>query len=248
MKNPPKKSKRYRCHVLNSDHHILFARNEMPRYEKIFHRLDSDGDGMLTPKEFRRGLKQLQYKEIAHWNIRMVKRLFDECDKNKDGLLSIKEFGLYVLDRTITDLKKPSTDPKDTSAPPKDKSGLNTSIDKLNISDDEDDEVFRKRHALTDHELIRKVNDVLMEIVPRESHDTNPANHLEVVRSSVRRFFQRADPEFKGVVSEERFRAFLRRSGLQDNLTASELRRLTDKLKKRTAGKDRYETLIDYEK
>jgi Ca2+-binding EF-hand superfamily protein len=84
--------------------------------------------------------------------------------------------------------------------------------------------------------------------VPRESSNLDPGNHLEVVRSSVRRFFQRADPEFKGVVSEERFRAFLRRSGLQDSLTASELRRLTDKLKQRGSGKDRHETVIDYEK
>lgn len=209
---------------------------------------------MLTPKEFRKGLKQLQYKEVAKWNIRMVKRLFDECDKNKDGLLSIKEFGLYVLDRSSDDLKRSVVRDSNqdlsltVSDGNRDRSGLNTSMDKLNLSDDEDDEVFRKRHALTDHELIRKVNDILMDIVPRESNSTNPVSHLEVVRSSVRRFFQRADPEFKGVVSEERFRAFLRRSGLQDNLTASELRRLTDKLKKRGAGKDRYETLIDYEK
>ncbi len=33
-------------------------------------------------------------------------------------------------------------------------------------------------------------------------------NHLEVVKTAVRKFFQRADPEDKGLVSEERFRAF----------------------------------------
>jgi hypothetical protein len=69
-----------------------------------------------------------------------------------------------------------------------------------------------------------------------------------MVRSSVRRFFLRADPEYKGYVSEERFRAFLRRSGLQDRLTASELRRFTEKLKRKGAGRDRFESLIDYEK
>lgn len=41
----------------------------------------------------------------------------------------------------------------------------------------------------------------------------------------------------------------LRRSGLQDNLTASELRRLTDKLKKKSTHKDHLgEVVIDYEK
>jgi hypothetical protein len=41
----------------------------------------------------------------------------------------------------------------------------------------------------------------------------------------------------------------LRRSGLQDNLTTSELRRLTDKLKKRGTGKGEMgEMVIDYEK
>lgn len=41
-----------------------------------------------------------------------------------------------------------------------------------------------------------------------------------------------------------------RRSGLQDNLTASELRRLTDKLKKRGTMRDgqQGEMVIDYEK
>lgn len=40
--------------------------------------------------------------------------------------------------------------------------------------------------------------------------DSNMDKHWEVVRAAVRRFFQRADPEYKGMVSEERFRAFLR--------------------------------------
>jgi hypothetical protein len=39
-----------------------------------------------------------------------------------------------------------------------------------------------------------------------------------------------------------------RRSGLQDNLTTSELRRLTDKLKKRSTVRGEHESVIDYEK
>eukprot|EP01039_Chlorochromonas_danica_P003424 gene3426-3751_t len=56
----------------------------------------------------------------------------------------------------------------------------------------------------------------------------------------------RSDPELKGIVSEERFRTFLRRSGLQDNLTASDLRRLKEKLERKTSiGGD---VQIDHEK
>eukprot|EP01039_Chlorochromonas_danica_P003433 gene3434-3760_t len=55
-----------------------------------------------------------------------------------------------------------------------------------------------------------------------------------------------SDPELKGIVSEERFRTFLRRSGLQDNLTASDLRRLKEKLERKTSiGGD---VQIDHEK
>lgn len=47
-----------------------------------------------------------------------------------------------------------------------------------------------------------------MDIVPVDPH--SQGKHADVVRASVRRFFQRADPDHKGSVSEERFRAFLR--------------------------------------
>lgn len=91
------------------------------------------------------------------------------------------------------------------------------------------------------------MNEVLHDIVPVE--ENGRVKHTETVRASVRRFFLRADAEHKGYVSEERFRAFLRRSTLQDSLTASELRRLTEKLKKRAhSGQDRHEVHIDYEK
>jgi hypothetical protein len=219
---------------------------------------------MLTPKEFRKGLRQLQYKDVSMWTLRTCKRLFDECDRNRDGLLSIKEFTANILDRQIDN----STRSQISSATGNARVGLKTSTgnqqqksdsraidslsqttDKLNLSDndEEEDDLFRRKVGLTDTELIRKVNDVLMEIVPREASG-NISSHLEIVRSSVRRFFQRADPDFKGYVSEERFRAFLRRSGLQDTLTASELRRLTEKLKKRGGGREKFEVLIDYEK
>lgn len=211
---------------------------------------------MLTPKEFKTALKRLQYKSVKHWNIRMVRRLFDECDKNRDGLLSIREFTNYVQDIESADAGKLA----EAAAKQKKKKGAAETVgtpgkkggkaDHLNLSDDDDDDVFRKSKVLTDHQLLRKVrtavtspgyccarakrqsqslrdtagkvsdvcccfcmviiqvNDTLMDIVPVDPH--GPGRHADVVRGSVRRFFQRNDPEHRGTVSEERFRAFLR--------------------------------------
>lgn len=236
---------------LCAEHTAKAKPGEMPRYEKIFRRIDADGDGMLSPKEFRVALQRLQYKDAKLWSTRMVQRLFDECDRNRDGSLSIKEFTNYMLDREPESAtariakggQMQLIEDKDRSGMRNSRSGK-LSADKLNLSDDEDDEVFSKQRRLTDHELMRKVNDLLVDIVPIESG--NMVKHWEVVRAAVRRFFQRADPDHKGVVSEERFRAFLRRSGLQDSLTASELRRLSEKLKRR--GPVGAEAILDYEK
>jgi len=216
------------------------------RYEKIFRRMDTDGDGMLTPKEFKTGLKRLHYKKVKDWNLRMVRRLFAHCDRNRDGLLSIKEFSNFVNDidssQALVDTAKRTQRTADLV-----KGG--DAANKLNLSDNDEDDVFRRARKLTDHQLMRKVNDTLMDIVPIDPQ--GPGKHADVVRGSVRRFFQRADPEHKGTVTEERFRAFLRRSGLQDTLTASELRRLTEKLSRRGISKiggGEAETVIDYER
>eukprot|EP01038_Epipyxis_sp_PR26KG_P005601 gene5601-7730_t len=215
------------------------------RYEKLFRRLDKDGDGMLTRREFKVGLRKLHFKDEKLWSMRMIGRLFDECDQNRDGLLSIKEFGEYILGKANLQLTVSNQNDSKTNEGGKGKGSKGS----LDLSDDEQDEIFKKSRSLTDMELIRKVNEVLHDVVPFEG--LNKEKHTDAVRSSVRRFFQRADPEFKGYVGEERFRAFLRRSGLQDQLTASELRRLTDKLKKRNKGiglDNKPEFQINYEK
>jgi hypothetical protein len=178
--------------------------------------MDTDGDGMLTVREFQNGLRRLHYVHIKSWNLRMVRRLFDECDKNQDGLLSIKEFTNYVQDISSEEMRNLEARNAASAAKGRSSSSLvgykgtdqGMSENKLNLSDDEEDEVFRKNRVLTDHQLMRKVNDTLMDIVPMDPH--GPVKHTEVVRGSVRRFFMRADPEHRGTVSEERFRAFLR--------------------------------------
>lgn len=120
---------------------------------------------MLTPKEFKTALKRLQYKSVKAWNIRMVRRLFDECDKNRDGLLSIKEFTAYVHGVETSEAQARAESAMKAARPNSlrgagdDMSGKGkgTSDNKLNLSDDEDDEVFRKNKVLTDHQLLRKV-------------------------------------------------------------------------------------------
>lgn len=202
------------------------------RFEKLFRRVDSNHDGLLTTREFKHGLRRLHFKSVKSWALRLVRRLFDQVDKNKDGLLSIKEFTRFILDR--------EPNPLQVAIAKEEKTGEH---DKLGLSDDDEDDVFRRSRVLTEHQLMRKVSDVLMDVVPVDP--LYPANHSEEVRTSVRRFFQRADQERTGTVSEERFRAFVRRSGLQDNLTAAELRRLTDRLKKKQRSG---EVVIDYER
>ena len=89
----------------------------------------------------------------------------------------------------------------------------------------------------------------LLEVVPAGE---SGVNHIEAVKAAVRKFFQRSDPDQRGVVTEERFRAFCRRSSLQECLTASELRTLIERLRKRRSGRSRvgYHSgvVIDYEK
>jgi len=120
---------------------------------------------MLTPKEFKTALKRLQYKSVKAWNIRMVRRLFDECDKNRDGLLSIKEFSAYVQGVETSEAQARAESAMKAARPNSMRGageemggkGKGNSENKLNLSDDEDDEVFRKNKVLTDHQLLRKV-------------------------------------------------------------------------------------------
>ena len=50
-----------------------------------------------------------------------------------------------------------------------------------------------------------QISAVLYDSVP-----ANGADHLQTVKESVRKFFEKSDPDDKGYVSEERFRAFCR--------------------------------------
>ena len=88
----------------------------------------------------------------------------------------------------------------------------------------------------------------LMESVPRS--DRREENHLDTVKAAVKRYFSRSDPDGKGLVREERFRSFLRSSGIQSRFTATEVRRLLELLRRRVPlkGGGTGGTMIDYDR
>lgn len=115
----------------------------MEQVTKVFRRLDSDGDGKLTVLEFKNGLKRLRIANLKKWNNRLIRRLFDECDRNKDGLLDITEFFGFVRG----DFSKTSEDLKSSSFK-----------NKLDEGDELDDiKIFNAQRKISDSELFRKV-------------------------------------------------------------------------------------------
>jgi Ca2+-binding EF-hand superfamily protein len=191
------------------------------RYEKVFRRLDDDGDGRINCREFKNGLRRLRISNEKAWSLKLVRKLFDECDDNGDGLLDLREFS-RMINNWI------NGNPNDTDAATK------NMVANLRLDDDDnadDDGIFKKERVIYDSELFQKITSTLMDVVP--AGNSSGQSHVESVKHAVRKFFSRSDPENTGVVSEERFRAFCRRSSLQEKLSTSEMRALLDKLRKK---------------
>lgn len=216
------------------------------KFERVLRRLDTNSDGMLTVPEFKLALKRLKIRDEKKWSAAMIRRLFDESAARADGKLSIAGFGKMV--RGDADVKGSS----------------GTALQDL--SDDEEDDVFSVLKAVTtDAALFRKASDILLELVPMVSSSYSPGAvtaHCDAVRAAVRHFFVKADPQGRGCVTEDEFRMFARKSGLQTRLRVAELRKLISKLRKRlgdetedgrlysgrgnTSSTD--DSMIDYEK
>lgn len=211
----------------------------MLRVEKIFRRMDIDGDGKITVPEFKRGLKRLKCRDEKKWTARMIRRLFEEC-RGRDGAMHLDDF-IAVL-KGGKEIPSQLVSLQDNSAT--NGISLRKKPQKSVVMEDED-EVFGKQFEISEADIMRKVSSSLMASVPI---DTNESNHISTVRTAVMKFMRREDPEEKGVVSEERFRSFLRRSHLQERLSAAEVRRLLDKLRRRGSGSRGGGSMIEYER
>ena len=197
------------------------SKTELIRFQKVMNRMDENGDGKLTVFEFKLVLKRMRLKCERNWTPRMIRKLFNEIGKSKDGLLNIEDFGVYVMSfgHNVNSLENEMTDV------------------------DEDDGVFVQKQFVTERDLYKKVGAVLQDVVPTAGSSSE--SHMDTVRAAVRRFFRRTDQKLTGLVPEDRFRSFCRKSGLHGVLTAGEVRRLIDTIRK----KKRHDTYhVDYEK
>lgn len=219
------------------------------RFERVFKRLDSDGDGKITAGEFKIGLRRLGYKQEKMWTTSITKLLFVDIDSDRDGTLSLRELVRLVRD------DGDNTSPRSTyggstrdnaEASPR----YSSYYDRGGAGgvDDEDDVFSKGVRSIGENELFFKAYSVLKEMVPSSS-----TGNFEGVKNAVRRFFLRSDTDNRGWVSEERFRAFLRRSSLADKMTSGELRRMTESLVQRhivksPSGMSATQNEVDYEK
>lgn len=117
----------------------------MYRYEKVFRRMDNDGDGRISIKEFKVGLRRLKCKNEKRWTFRLIRRLFDDCDKNGDGLISLREFTSMIK------VWKSGANPLESDE-----------TNRFEIDDEADDTIFRKEKLIYDSELFRKVGDICL--------------------------------------------------------------------------------------
>ena len=88
--------------------HIKTNLKSLPRFAKVFYRLDHDGDGFITAKEFKKALKKLKIYSIRDWPVHYMYRLFEEFATisvsgdekgkgNKGSLLNIDAFVSALL-------------------------------------------------------------------------------------------------------------------------------------------------------
>lgn len=185
--------------------------------------------------EFKNALRRLKLSNVKKWNNRMIRRLFEDCDRNKDGRLDLSEFFQFIRDG----MQSGGAGKTDLFADPDRER-------ELSGEDDFNMKGFRAQRVISDNELYRKVMATLYDAVRSSSNPQD--DHTEVVKATVRKYFQSADPEDKGHVEEERFRAFCRRSGIHDALSTSELRILTERLRKPTSAAGTASSRINYEK
>lgn len=111
--------------------------------------MDNDGDGRISVKEFKIGLRRLRCKNEKKWTFRLIRRLFDDCDKNGDGLISLKEFTSMIK------IWKAGSRPQEVE------------VCDVESEDEGDETIFKKERVIFDNELFKKVpQSALFMIVP----------------------------------------------------------------------------------
>jgi Ca2+-binding EF-hand superfamily protein len=221
------------------------------RFERVFKRLDSDGDGKITTNEFKVGLRRLGYKQEKAWTTSIVNILFRELDSDQDGTLSLRELSRLVQDDNGDTSPRTLGGVNDSGRTDSRRSSPESAGNGFDDATDPDDEVFGKQamRNMGEHELFYKVYSILKEMVP----STSGGGHFDPIKNAVRKFFLRSDVDNRGWVSEERFRAFLRRSSIADKMTSGELRRITETLIKKhvvrsSGGASNTQSVVDYER
>ena len=142
----------FRGKVIDKEKHI-------PDYDKLFRRIDTNGDGNITINEFKIGLKKLKYSHEKEWNKKMIKRLFNEIDKDKSGIIEIKELIDFINDGI------------NENQPIGLKFNFNLTSTHTNnakniIETNEDDLIFTKYKIQTETDLFSKINQILQDMIP----------------------------------------------------------------------------------
>ena len=124
---------------------------EVPRFEKVLRRLDSDSDGFITPKEFKIGIRKLRIRYEKKWKLTMIQSLFQAVDSQKKTTLSISALSGFIR----RDISPENSVKKGES---ESKSEGNKGSETKNWSDDDgDDDVFSRQKVVNDHALMKKV-------------------------------------------------------------------------------------------
>ena len=162
------------------------------------------------------------YLGEKNWNIRMIRRLFYEIDRDHSGSISMKELTQFVTSSNDSDTNTLTYDPISEKLYTK----TTKSHKDVDADDDYDDDLFsmsanknngNNGRGINDFELFRKITDILLKLITSKNNSVgmSPEHQLEEVKVNIRKFFQRSDAEHKGYVSEERFRSFLRYIDIQ---------------------------------
>ena len=203
--------------------------DELPRFARAFYRVDANKDGRITRQEFCAALKRLRVSTPGAWSAAMVSRLFADSageEGGGDSLLDLKAFVRAVLRKAPADAARLDAFDNPRNIVFRDYDGAD-----YTGSDETDIDTFDSRDVFT------KVKNILANTVPVPG-PLSPGGafetHVEAIVYAVRSHFSTRGIATgdRGIVTEDRFYAFARRSGLLDGLTSVEFKHLLRRLRR----------------